>query len=144
MQFFLVLAVIVCVAAGLLIRRNRERARNAPLRSEINTQVRFETTLGLRHTFILRDGYWQTERGQGRLTVGTDAFIISAPQALREYAFSGCQTSITRTQMQFGPAGRDCIVITGPAGGRQIQLAIMPDNLPGTWNALAATGALTP
>ena len=32
---FVVLAAIVCVAAGLVVRRNRERARNAPLRGAI-------------------------------------------------------------------------------------------------------------
>jgi hypothetical protein len=32
-------------------------------------------------------------------------------------------------------------MITGQAGGRQVQLAITGDNLPDIWRALAATGA---
>ena len=42
---FLVLAVILCVAVALLIRRNREHTMNAPLRSEIKAQVCFATAL---------------------------------------------------------------------------------------------------
>jgi hypothetical protein len=37
--------------------------------------------------------------------------------------------------------GRDWIVITGEAGGRQVQLAITRDNLLDVWQALAGTGA---
>jgi hypothetical protein len=36
---FVVLATIVCVVGCLVIRRNRERARNAPLRREIGAGV---------------------------------------------------------------------------------------------------------
>jgi hypothetical protein len=36
---------------------------------------------------------------------------------------------------------RDWIVIIGQAGGREVQLAITPDNLPDAWQALAGTGA---
>jgi hypothetical protein len=150
-MLFLVLAVILCVlcvAAGQFVQRNRELARYAPLRDEIQAQVCFETALGLGRTCILRRGglaaprgYWQTVTGQARLTVGAHAFMLFAPRALSEYAFTGCETSIALTQMRSGPAGREWIVITGPSDGRQVQLAIMPDNLPGTWNALLGTGA---
>ena len=143
---FLVLAVILCVAVALLIRRNREHTMNAPLRSEIKAQVCFATAL--RRARILGTGgfggtrgIWIDLRGWTRLTAGTDAFIISAPQALREFAFTGRETSISLTQMRFGPAKRDWIVITGADDGRKVQLAIMPKNLADTWNALAATGA---
>jgi len=143
---FLVLAAILCVAVALLIRRDRERTRNAPLRSEIQAQVRYETrlrracTLGTGGFGGTRDT-WIDVKGMTRLTVGTDAFIISAPQALREFAFTGRETSIALTRMRFGPAGRDWIVITGPDNGRQIRLAILPGNPTGTYDALAATGA---
>lgn len=62
-------------------------------------------------------GAWIDVRGPTRLVVGTDAFMISAPQALSEFVFTGRESSIAFTQMQFGPAGRDWIVIKGPAGG---------------------------
>ena len=143
---FVVLAVIVCGIAGLVIRRNRERSRNAPLRSEIEARVCFETTLrrvcklgtgGLGGT----RGVWIDVRGPKRLVVGTDAFRIFAPQALSEFVFIGRETSIALTQMRFGPAGRDWIVIKGQADGRQVQLAITQDNLMDIWQALAGTGA---
>lgn len=38
------------------------------------------------------------------------------PQALREYVFTGCESSITLSQMPSGLAARDWIVITGQAG----------------------------
>jgi hypothetical protein len=143
---FLVLLAILCVVALLFIRRNRERAVNPSLRREIEAQVRFETVP--RRVFELRPyGLWGTRsmwnqvRGPKRLIVGTDAFIVSVPQALEEWALNGRESSIALTQMRFGPAGRDWIVITGQAGSRQVQLAVLPDNLPDAWNALAGTGA---
>jgi hypothetical protein len=143
---FVILAVIACGAAALLIRRNRERAASAPLRGEIEAQVRYGTTVG-RACHLGRSGFggapgtWYDLRGPKRLTVGTDAFTVSAPQALREYVFNGRESAIGLTQMRFGPAGRDWIVIKGQANGREVQLAIMPDDLADTWNALAGAGA---
>jgi hypothetical protein len=127
-------------------RRDRERARNAPLRGEIKAQICFETVLdgarvlgtgGFRGT----PGYWISLRGPKRLTVGTDAFMISAPQALREYVFTGRESSIAFSQAPSGLLDRDWIVITGQADGRQVQLAITRSNLLDVWQALAGTGA---
>ena len=144
---FVILATIVCVAAGLVIRRNRTHARNAPLRSAIEAQVCSETALsrvcklGTGGRGGTR-GVWIDVRGPKRLIVGTDAFMISAPQALREFVFTGRESSIALTQLRFGPAGRDWIVITGLADGSQVQLAITTDgNLMDAWQALAGTGA---
>lgn len=83
-------------------------------------------------------GVWISVRGPKRLIVGTDAFMISAPQALREFVFRGPESSIA-----FGQAVNpdDCIMIAGQADGRQVQLAITGDNLQDIWQALAATGA---
>jgi hypothetical protein len=77
-------------------------------------------------------------RGPKRLIVGTDAFMVSAPQSLSEFVFRGSESSIA-----FGQAVNpdDCIMITGQAGGRQVQLAITGGNLPDIWQALAGTGA---
>jgi hypothetical protein len=86
-------------------------------------------------------GYWIPLRGPKRLIVGTDAFMVSAPQALREFVFTGHESSIEFARMPFRLATRDCIVITGQVGGRQVQLAITQDNLPDIWQALAGTGA---
>jgi hypothetical protein len=120
---------------------------NAPLRAQLEAQVRLETALD-RVEVLGRGGfrgtraYWYTKRGPTRLIVGTDAFMISAPQALREYVFTGRESSIAITQMAFGPAGRDWIVIKGQAGRREVQVAIMcRGNLTDVWHALAATGA---
>jgi hypothetical protein len=152
---FLVLLAILCVVALLFIRRNRERAVNPSLRREIEAQVRFETVP--RRVFELRPyGLWGTRsmwnqvRGPKRLIVGTDAFIVSAPRALREYVFRGCECSIAFSQAPTRFVNRDCIVITGPsrrgsaprqAHGRQVKLAISRDNLLEVWQALAGTGA---
>ena len=144
---FVVLAAIVCVAAGLVIQRNRKRARNAPLRGAIEAQVCFETALDRACAlgtggFGGTRGVWIDVRGPKRLIVGTDAFMISAPQALSEFVFTGGESSISLTQMRFGPAGRDWIVIKDLAGGSQVQLAITtPGNLTDAWRALAGTGA---
>ena len=146
LQPLLTLLLIIGVAAFLFTRRSRERARNAPLRGEIERQVCFET--GLHRASILGTGgfggtrgYWIPLRGPKRLIVGTDAFIVSAPQALREFVFTGRESSIAFAQMPSGLAIRDWIVITGQADGRQVQLAITQDNLPNIWQALAGTGA---
>jgi hypothetical protein len=129
-------------------RRNGERARNAPLRGEIEAQVCFETILyraSILGTGGFRSirGYWIPLRGPKRLIVGTDAFMVSAPQALREFTFRGRETSITFSQVPSRLVDRDWIVITGQSGGRQVQLAITHDNLPDVWQALARTGAAT-
>ena len=127
-------------------RRNRERGRNAPLRAEIEAQRCFETILY--RTSILGTGgfgatrgYWIPLRGPKRLIVGTDAFMVSAPQALREFVFTGRESSIAFTRMPSRLLDRDWIVIAGQAGGRQVQLAITQDNLLDVWQALAGTGA---
>jgi hypothetical protein len=128
---------------GESAQRNRELSSNAPLRDEVEARVCFETAL---HRVSIRGtggfggtrGVWFPLRGPKRLTVGTGAFTISAPQALRKFVFSGSESSIA-----FGQAvdPDDCIMITGQAGGRQVQLAITGDNLPDIWQALAGTGA---
>jgi hypothetical protein len=88
----LVPLAIFGVIAYLLMRRNRERAGNAPLRGQIEAQVRFETALD-RASVIEPGGFgstrgrWIPVHGSKRLIVGTDAFMVSAPQALREYVF---------------------------------------------------------
>jgi hypothetical protein len=127
----------------MFMRQNRERAENAPLRGEIEARVCFETTLA-RASMLGTGGFggtrgvWIRLRGPKRLIVGTDAFMVSAPQALSEFVFRGSESSIA-----FGQAVNhgDCIMITGLAGGRQVQLAITGDNLPDIWQALAGTGA---
>jgi hypothetical protein len=127
-------------------RRNRERGRNAPLRAQLEAQVCFESTLyrvsilgtgGLGGT----RGYWIPLRGPKRLIVGADAFIVLAPLALREFVFAGQESSIAFIRMASRLVDLDWIVITGQAGGRQVQIAITQDNLMDVWAALAATGA---
>ena len=135
--------MIIGVLVYIFMRQNRERARNAPLRDEIAAGVCFETTLD-RASFLGTGGFggtrgvWIRSRGPKRLVVGTDAFMVSAPQALSEFVFRGSESSIA-----FGQAVSpdDCIMITGQAGGRQVQLAITGGNLPDIWQALAGTGA---
>jgi hypothetical protein len=144
---FVVLAAIACVALGLVIRWNRERARNAPLRHEIDSQVCYETPLGRvcqlgTGGFGGTRGVWIDVRGPKRLTVGTDVFMISAPQALREFVFTGRESSSALTKMRFGPAGRYWIIISGVASGSHAQLAITArGDLMEVWQALAGTGA---
>jgi hypothetical protein len=127
----------------LYTRRNRERDRNAPLRGEIEARVCFKTALD-RVSVLGTGGFggtrgvWISVRGPKRLIVGTDAFMISAPQALREFVFRGPESSIA-----FGQAvdPGDCIMISGQNNGRQVQLAITGDNPQDIWQALAGTGA---
>jgi hypothetical protein len=79
------LAQVGIVAAlmwlGTLIWRNRVRARNAPLRSEIEAQVRFATALDrasvLGTGWVGIRGRWFPLQGPKRLIVGADAFIFS-------------------------------------------------------------------
>jgi hypothetical protein len=141
--------VIFGVMAYLFDKWNRERGRNAPLRCEIETRVCFETVLervrilgtgGFRGI----SGQWYPLRGPKRLVVGTDAFMVSAPQALREFVLTGRECSIDLTRMPTRPVGRDrdWIVITGQANGSPVQLAITQDNLPDIWMALVGTGAV--
>jgi hypothetical protein len=101
---FVLMAATVCVAVGFVIQRNRQYSGNAPLRSEIEARVCFETTLdrlsklGTNRLGGTR-GMWLSVRGPKQLTVGTDAFMISAPWAFREWAFTGRGSSIAVTQM---------------------------------------------
>src|SRR5690349_16384799 len=83
---------------------------------------------------------WIPLRGPKRLTVGTDAFMVSAPQALREYVFTGRDSSIALSQAPSRIVHRDWIVVTLEDGGRRLRLAITGDNLPEVWQALAGTG----
>jgi hypothetical protein len=83
---------------------------------------------------------WISLRGPKRLVVGTDAFMVSAPQALRDYVFTGRESSIALSQAPSRLVNRDWIVITGQDRGRQVQLAITRDDLPELWQALARTG----
>lgn len=139
----LISLIIIGGLVYMFMRHNRERAGNAPLRDEIAARVCFETTLD-RASFLGTGGFggtrgvWIRLRGPKRLIVGTDAFMVSAPQALSEFVFRGSESSIA-----FGQAVNpdDCIMITGQAGGRQVQLAITGGNLPDIWQALAGTGA---
>jgi len=142
------LGVLVIIGGWMYLfrRQNAERATNAPLRREIEAQVCFETRLDRARVlgtggFGGTRGYWISVRGPKRLTVGTGAFMISAPQALREFVFTGRETSIAFSQAPSRLGHGDWIVITGPAGGRQVQLAITRDNLLDVWQALAGTGA---
>jgi hypothetical protein len=132
----------------MFARRNRERARNAPLRGKVVEHVCFEASLYRASVlgtggFGGTRGYWIPLRGSKRLVVGKDAFMVSAPQALREYVFAGSESSIGFAQMpsRLIDRDRDWIVITGQSGGREIQLAITQDNLRDVWQALAETGA---
>ena len=129
--------------AGTRVRLNRKRARDAPLRSEIEAQVRFATTLD--RARIHRSGArgWLPVRGPVQLIVGTDAFIFSAPKAFGECAFRGseCSIKVSRAPLRFGD--REWIVISAQDTGRRVQLGISNRNLMDVWQALAATGAAT-
>jgi hypothetical protein len=83
---------------------------------------------------------WIPLRGPKRLTVGTDGFAVSAPQALREFVFTGRDSSIAVSRAPSRIVNRDWIVITRQDGDRQVGLAITKDNLPEVWQALAGTG----
>ena len=86
-------------------------------------------------------GYWIPVRGPKRLVVGADSFMISAPQALREYVFAGRDSAIALSRMRNGLADCDWIIVTGQAGGREVQLAITKnDGLSDIWQALIGAG----
>jgi hypothetical protein len=145
MEFVVTLA-IPCAIVYLFVRRNRERDGNAPLRSEIQARVSFRAPL--KGASVLGTGgfggtrgVWIPLRGPKRLTVGADAFIVSAPQAMREYAFTGRDSSIALSRAPSRIANREWIVVTRQDGDRQLRLAITTDNLPEVWQALAGTGA---
>jgi hypothetical protein len=149
MKIFPILMSFV-VLAGILhlfMRQNRERTANGPLRGEIQAGVRFATTLN--HVSILGTGGFGGTRGQWirlqgpkRLVVGADAFMISLPQALREFVFIGRESYIQYSQAPSRLAQRDWIVITGQVSGREVQLAITKNaGMPDIWQALAGTGA---
>lgn len=131
----------------LVMRRNRERFTNAPLRGEIQAQACLLTPLD--HVSILGAGGFEGTRGQWirfkgpkRLVVSADAFMIPLPGASREFAFTGRESSIAFSQARSRLAKRDWIIITGEAGGRQVQLAITKKSgLLEIWQALAGTGA---
>jgi len=150
MDWFPQLLATVLIVGGvafLFRRRSDERARNAPLTAEIRAHVCFETSL-YRASVLGTGGFGQFRgqsipvRGPKRLTVGTDAFVVSAPQALREFVFRGRESSIGFSQLPSRLVDADWIVITGQHRGRQVQIAIMCPNLPEAWQALAATGAV--
>ena len=121
---------------------------NAPLRSEIEAQVRFETPLPASAPSARADSEPPAAYG----------FRSGAEEAYRRHRFvhdlratGSARVRIHRTRIfhRVQPVGGvpryadgDWIVITGqPGGGRQIQLAIRHDNLPAIWQALSATGA---
>jgi hypothetical protein len=139
--------VVVGGIMYLLMRRNRDRSTNAPLRDEIQAQMCLSTSLD--HVSILGRGGFEGTRGQWirfkgpkRLVVGAEAFMISLPGASREFAFTGRGSSIAFSQAPSRLAKRDWIVITEDAGGRQVQLAITKKSgLLEIWQALAGTGA---
>jgi hypothetical protein len=139
--------VIISGIMYLFIRQNRERGTNSPLHGEIQRQVCLSTRLD--HASKLGEGgfngtrgMWISFRGPKRLVVGTDAFMISMPQALREFVFIGRESSIAMSRSPSLLVQRDWIIITGQAGGRQIQIAITKkDGLQEIWQALAAAGA---
>lgn len=131
----------------LLMRRNRDRFTNAPLRHEIQARTSLSTSLD--HVSILgaggfggTRGQWIRFRGPKWLAVSADAFMISLPGASREFAFTGRESSIAFSQAPSRLAERDWIVITGDASGRRVQLAITKKSgLLEIWQALAETGA---
>jgi hypothetical protein len=140
------------MVAGRRVSRNRQRARIAPhMRSEMEARECFTTPLtdvsifgpgrfagNLRHWVPLPAPRW--------LVVGTDAFIVSVPNAASgaggpELVFRGCECSITYSRAPSRLGNCDCIIITGPAGHGQVRLAISRGNLLEIWHALAGTGA---
>jgi hypothetical protein len=129
---------------------NRQRAKVAGLRSEIDAQVHLATTLKAARVYLItssvrRDGHaWFSLRGPRRLIVGADACAFEAPSSLREYVCRGSDCSIAFSQAPSSAfVTRDWIIITGLATGRKVQLAISNDNLMDIFQALAAAGAAT-
>jgi hypothetical protein len=134
--------------AGARLWLRRQRGRNPGLRGDIAAHISFETAIS--HASLLGTrgyrgfggtrGRWIPLQGPRRLTVGTNAFIFSAPNALKEYAFTGRECTIAYSQAPSRFMNRNWIVITGQANGRQVQVAISDDNLPEIWQALTAAG----
>jgi hypothetical protein len=146
--FVLIPLLIVGGIVYLFVRRSRDREKNAPLRGEIEARVCFATPLdrvsklGTGGFEGGTRGYWIALRGPTRLTVGTDAFMVSAPQALREYVFTGRESSIAFSQEPSRVVKRDWIIITGQSATGEVQLAVSRrDAMPQIWEALAGTGA---
>jgi len=142
---FVVTLAIPCAIVYLFVRRNRERDGNAALRNEIEAGVSFRARLDRASVlgtggFGGTRGMWIPLRGPKRLTVGADGFVVSAPQALREFVFTGRDSSIAVSRAPSRIVSRDWIVITWQEGDRQLGLAITKDNLPEVWQALAGTG----
>ncbi len=140
---------VVCalVWGGTRLWLNRQRTKSAGLRGEIKAQVCFETTLRYASLLASRGyggfstrGRWIPLQRPRRLIVGTDAFIFSAPNALKEFVFRGRECSIAYSQTPSHFVNRDWIIITGQVDGRPVQLAISDDNLPEIWQALTGTG----
>lgn len=143
-QLATALAVVGAIAC-LAVRRNRERDRNAPVRDAIEARVSYRASLdGASHLgtggFGGTRGMWIALQGPKRLTVGADAFMVSAPQALAEYVFTAAETTIALSQAPSRVVNRDWIVITRHDGDRPLRLAITRGNLPEVWHALALTG----
>jgi hypothetical protein len=136
---------IPCVIVYLLARQHREREGNAPLRDEIGERVFFRAPL-YRACVLGTGGFggtrgvWIRLRGPKQLTVGADAFMVSAPLASREFVFTGRDSSIELSQAPSRVVNRDWIVVTRQDGDRQLRLAITRDDLPEVWQALAGTG----
>jgi hypothetical protein len=135
----------VTIVAGLVyvfIRQNRERARNAPLRFDIEARVCYSTALD-RAVILGTGGYWIAIKGPKRLVVGTDAFMVVSSLG-PVFAFRGCESSITFSQAPSRVVTRDWIVITGQNGTRPVQLAVTvtkKGSMPEIWQALAGAGA---
>jgi hypothetical protein len=143
---FVIIVGIPCMIVARFARRRRERAQSAPVRHETGARVSFRTPLDRASVlgtggFGGTRGVWIAVRGAKWLTVGTDSFVVSAPLALRQFAFTGQESTIALSQAPSGVVHRDWIVISGQAGGRPVRLAITRDNLPEVWQALAAAGA---
>jgi hypothetical protein len=142
---FVVILAIPCVIVYLLARQHRERDGNAPLPIKIGERVSFRAPL-YRASILGTGGFggtrgmWIRLRGPKRLTVGTDAFMVSAPLAGREFVFTPRDSSIALSQAPSRIVARDWIVVTRQDGDRQLRLAITRDNLPEVWQALAGTG----
>lgn len=144
----LVVLAMIAIFVYMFVQQNRVRARNAPLRGEIEARVRYTTTLDL-VSQLGTGGFWGGTRGMWiavmkggtkRLVVGTDAFLVAGP--LGEYAFRGCESSIAFSQAPSRVVTRDWIIITGQHGTRQVQLAVTKNgSLTQIWKALAGTGA---
>ena len=114
---FVVTLAIACGIVYIFVRRNRERDRNAPLPSEIEAGVSFRARLD--HASVLGTGgfggtrgVWIALRGPKRLTVGADGFVVSAPQALREFVFTGRDSSIAVSRAPSRIVNRDWRAIT--------------------------------